>query len=53
MRYWKALLPVAAAVGLTAPANASDDVYIPVAYTEHVVVVLKVQPLRPNRRRNQ
>jgi hypothetical protein len=49
MRHWKAILTLAAAAGLAVPAEASNDVFIPVAYTEHVVVVLKVPPGRPQR----
>jgi hypothetical protein len=42
MRYWQALLPVAAAVAISPAAGAEPDIFIPVAYTESVVVVIQM-----------
>ena len=42
MRFWQAILPVAAAVAVVPATGAEPDIYVPVAYTENVVVVIQM-----------
>lgn len=47
MRYWQAILPTMAAAGLSAPALAAGEIYVPVAYTDEVVVVIQMKGAIP------
>ena len=42
MRYWQAILPVVAAVAISPATGAEPDIFVPVAYTENVVVVIQM-----------
>ena len=50
MRYWQAILPVVAAVALSPAIGAEPDIYIPVAYTDKVVVVIQMNGDLPTTR---
>ena len=50
MRYWQAILPVVATVALSPAIGAEPDIYIPVAYTEKVVVVIQMNGDLPTTR---
>ena len=47
MRYWQAIIPTVAAVGLAAPAVAAGEIYVPVAYTDMVLVVIEMKGNAP------
>ena len=42
MRLWQAILTISAAAGLTAPAAAQSDVYVPIARTDNVIVLIQM-----------
>ncbi len=50
MRYWQAILPVLAAAGISAPAAAGSDVYVPIAHSPQVFVLLQIPGEMPQAR---
>jgi hypothetical protein len=41
VRYWQAILPVLAAAGISAPAAARPGVYVAIAHTDEVIVLIR------------
>jgi hypothetical protein len=50
MRYWQAILPAVAAAALSPATGVEPDIYVPVAYTDNVVVVIQMNGDLPTTR---